>query len=152
MTWINFFVSIASFGGFGTVGLAPSIIVSLPTLIVCLVTGIRWCHVLNNEHTDKDYETRRIFYRTYFIWQVIVMTLVYVIGFFVMVNWMSNHCSEMMPGLNHEDCDSVADAFAFRLAFNELVTIALNVYYSYVLKLFAEQIQPDRDGIAARHY
>ena len=40
--------------------------------------------------------------------------------------------------------------FTVRYLFNEIVTVALNLYFSYVCKQFASHIQPVSD--AAQHY
>ena len=69
LSWINFFVSMASIP---SIGFEVSWIAFLPTLIICLITGLKFCQVLNNEHTEKDFETRQSFYKLYFILQVCV--------------------------------------------------------------------------------
>ena len=55
-----------------------------------------------------------------------------------------------MPEASVDDCATISSAFGIRLVFNDIVNIALNVYYAYVCRLYAKRIEPE--GIAARHY
>ena len=89
MSWIGFFTAMASIP---SIGIEVSWIAFLPSLIICLVTGLKFCQVLSNEHTEKDYETRRSFYRLYFILQVCVQAGIFIITFFVLTNWLADNC------------------------------------------------------------
>ena len=120
-------------------------------MAVELVMGVKFCQLISNEWTEKDFETRRSFYRSFFIWKIAVTAIVYIIAFFVVSGWIDNNCEKLAnPDMTDVNCSDLRSSLVFRLVLNEITGICINLYYCYVCKLYAELIEPL--GHAARHY
>ena len=72
------------------------------------------------------------------------------LSYYALTKYIADNCEENYPEASADDCATMESAFGIRLVFNDIVAIALNVYYTYVCRLYAQQIEPE--SIAARHY
>ena len=78
------------------------------------------------------------FYKLYFILQVCVQTVIFMLSYYALTKYIADNCEENMPDATADDCATMESAFGIRLVFNDIVAIALNVYYTYVCKLYAQ--------------
>ena len=121
----------------------------MPALLLNLFLGIKFCQVINREYTDTDYETRRSFFRAFFVCQI-VLNAILSIGAIVIVNKneLNDICAK--EDFTDQDCQGFKAAVTSRFVFNLIVEIAINLYYCYVCKLYADLVKPA--SAASEHY
>ena len=130
MIWLDFFGNLGSTlfalqqdpGAFA----AMTWSIYIPSMILGLAMGVKFCHLLNNEWTDKDHETRVSFYRWYFIVKICLTTVIYIISYFVVNKWLDDNCEKYAhPEQTNADCDAVKGAAASRMIGSEVITICI---------------------------
>ena len=96
LTWLGVFSNFASliwslqFGETDLDGIAWGFF--LPNMLFNLSVALKFCALINNEHTVRDHKTRLQFYRYYLAFAVVMQALMSFIGYGIMNGIVSESC------------------------------------------------------------
>ena len=111
-----------------------------PQAVIELVLGIMFCRLMSAENSERDWEVRKQFARSYLILAVIVNGALSIAGFVVGYVIVNNYCDEQIKEnpQHAEDIQNICDGVKSTYMFGFWITFGLEmlweIYCSYVCK------------------